>query len=145
MNIEINPEEVNKFIAESMLKSSIGEVLNARIKDVIEKLSKSWDNPFDATINKFVYDSIKATLEEKYKDYLREEITKRLSTEMVDKYIANAWKKCFEILMLSEKTFRQIEIVSRELNNPWRSWVMALIEEIKRLRPELNSSAEITD
>lgn len=93
MNVNITPEEINKFIADKILQSKLGETLDARVKEVVSKLSQSWDNPYDALIRGEINDRIKEIIEKDYKTYIEEEVKKRITTEMVDRYIENAWKK----------------------------------------------------
>ncbi len=93
MDINVTPEQINKFIADKILQSSLGNTLEQRIKEVVSKLSQSWDNPYDQVIKSHINESIKQVIEENYSSFIKEEVKNRLTDEMLQKYVNNAWHK----------------------------------------------------
>ncbi|MDP8950117.1 MAG: hypothetical protein M3N00_07730 [Actinomycetota bacterium] len=48
INVNIDPEEVNKAIADAIIQSAIGKKLERVINQEVEKLSRSYNNPIEA-------------------------------------------------------------------------------------------------
>ncbi len=48
--MELTPEQVNEFLANAVLKSQIGKAVQDAVNNVVEKASRSWDNPFEQAI-----------------------------------------------------------------------------------------------
>ncbi len=93
MDIKISPEEINKFIADAILQSSLGPSLDARVKEMVSKLSSSYDNPFDVLIKAHIHNEVGTILTRDYKEYIHSKIKEKLTDKMVDDLIEKLWGK----------------------------------------------------
>lgn len=87
VNVNIDPEQINKMVSEAILKSTLGNALETAIKKEMASLTGNYNNPLDYTIKQHVSDIVKNILATEYKPKITESLTKALSTKMTDEYI----------------------------------------------------------
>lgn len=85
--MNLTPEQINTFLADAVLKSQIGEAVEASVKRSIESLSKSWDNPFDHVIKNHVVLLLQQEISTKYAPMLNERIQKAVADHMTEEVI----------------------------------------------------------
>lgn len=91
LNVDINPEQINKEISEAIAKSAIGETLAKQIKKSVDDLSISYNNPFESIIKDEINNQIRELVQTKYKDQIREAIAEKLKDDFVDTVIDKLW------------------------------------------------------
>lgn len=50
VNVDITPEEINRAVADAVIRSAIGESLRAAIEGEAKKLTQSYGNPITAVV-----------------------------------------------------------------------------------------------
>jgi len=87
LNINIDPEQINKMVAEAVLNSAIGEQVKKQVQKNVDELGKSYQNPIDAVIKKHVNDLILKCLISEHADLLKSKIHESVSGKMTDEFI----------------------------------------------------------
>lgn len=82
--MQLTPEQINEFVAKSVLESQIGQAVQAAVKRSIEKLSQSYDNPFDSVIRSHVTQMIEDELKARYYEALKVRVKQKMETAITD-------------------------------------------------------------
>ncbi len=98
LNIEINPEDINKQIVEAVAKSAIGDSLTQIINEEVKKLSTSYQNPFTNIVSQHIKDLANKIIRENYRDQIEEQLKKILAEKITDEFIDTLWDKLFDKL-----------------------------------------------
>jgi len=91
MEININPEEIDKFVKDKILESTIGKSVKESIDKTIKDLFSGYRNPVEQiikdTIGNFVKDYLK---DESVRPKILEAIAKGLAPETIELIVSNA-------------------------------------------------------
>lgn len=97
MELKLDPNDVNKLVAEAVLNSAIGEAVKKAVEKEIAKLSGSWDNPLESVVRNHVCDITRDVLNKEHGDAIRERVkaalTSKLSQEFIDRVCEAAASK----------------------------------------------------
>lgn len=89
INVNIDPEQVNRAVADAIIKSAIGEQLDKTIKEEVDRLSRSYDNPVQKVVQAEIRDAITKTVHEQYAEKIKamvaEKVTEQFTEELFDK------------------------------------------------------------
>lgn len=99
IKVNIDPEQVNKAVADAIIKSAIGDKIRDGVQRATAELTCTWQNPIDeaikAQVNMIVRDVISAPeFIEKIKAHIHEKLTEQMVTELLDA----AWKNVHDRL-----------------------------------------------
>ena len=96
LNVEVNPEEINKQITEAVAKSAIGVELSKTIEKKVKEMSASYNNPFDAIVKKEIEAIMTCIIRDEYKKQIQEQVRAKLSEKFVDEIISKMWDHVFD-------------------------------------------------
>lgn len=86
----IDPEEINKFVSQKILESSIGEALRKEIDTQVSRLATSFDNPMKPVVANAISQVAREYLETpEVKARLKETVQKALTDEALDGFISS--------------------------------------------------------
>lgn len=83
--LKVEPQTINRYVAERIAESAIGEALAAVIKDEVTKLTNSYNNPMKTVVEQYIRTEVTKVLREEYTDYIRTEVKRHLTDEVVEK------------------------------------------------------------
>lgn len=86
-SIQIIPEQINEFIATSILQSSLGKEVEAAVQRVLKDIMSSYKNPYDGIIARYVGELIEKLLKEKYIEHITTILEKTLKEKLTDELI----------------------------------------------------------
>ena len=84
IKLDITPEKINEYVANSVIESSIGEALKKSIDDQIQKLNRGWDSPLDKVVRSEIESACYRILRDEYKEQIEQSIK-----DILPKYITN--------------------------------------------------------
>lgn len=87
LNVQINPDDINKMVSEAVLKSAIGEELKKAIAKQMEQLGRTFDNPVEHVVNQHVRDMVQGVLIGTYTERIRERIHQAVAAKITDEFI----------------------------------------------------------
>lgn len=87
LNINIDPEQINKMVAEAVLNSAIGEQVKVQVQKNVDELGRSYNNPIDDVIKKHVNDLILQCLLQEHAEILKAKIHEALSGKITDEFV----------------------------------------------------------
>jgi hypothetical protein len=92
MNISVNlaPEQIEGYVTQAILDSTLGDAIKAVIEDEIKKLD-SWNSPLRAAIQKQILIIIANMLRDEYVDQIKEAVQKKMTDEVLDDISSKAW------------------------------------------------------
>jgi|SRR5712671_6593910 len=88
-HVELNGEDINRSIADAITKSVLGEAIVKVVKDTVDGLTRSYDNPVKKVVEQLVREEILRQLGE-YQEVIREKVKAQLTDELADKVVAHA-------------------------------------------------------
>lgn len=95
--MELTPQQINEFIAKTVMDSQIGEVVKGAVQRSIAELSKSYNNPFDEVIKRYVRELIEKEVLSTYAPLLeagiKDAMTKHMTDEVMQSIIKAALTK----------------------------------------------------
>ena len=92
INVNIDPEQVNKAISDAIIKSAIGEQLDKTIKDEVDRLSRSYDNPIKGIVQREIQAAITNIVHEQYADKIRTMVAEKVTEQFTDELFDKLWR-----------------------------------------------------
>ncbi len=87
MELNINAEDVNRLVAEAVLKSKIGDAVKAAVAKELVNLSRSYDNPIESVVRNHVAELCREVLRTEHGDVIRAKVSAALATKLSDTFI----------------------------------------------------------
>lgn len=87
LKIDINPEQINKLVAEAVLNSAIGEQVKTQVQKNVDELGRSYSNPIDGVIKRHINDLILQCLMNEHSELLKAKVHEALSGKITDEFV----------------------------------------------------------
>ena len=89
MEIKVDPEAINKYMAEKLIESTIGSQLKVAITQELERHTKGYgDNLTRSAVNRFIGDQIEAMLSTEFQEAIKAAIRKQITGVKIDELAA---------------------------------------------------------
>ena len=89
LGVKIDPDTVNRYLADRILESAIGEELQRQITKAVTELGQSYRSPFANIIAQHVEMEIARLIREEYVEQItalvREKVTEQFTADLIDK------------------------------------------------------------
>lgn len=82
--MDLTPEQINEFLSNAILKSSIGKAVEDSVNRSIAELSRGYNNPFDAVIRREVESLISEHLRTTFSEQLRGRVRVALESKLTE-------------------------------------------------------------
>lgn len=93
IKVEMNPDDVNRAVADAIVKSVLGEQIVKSVQRHLDELAhSSWNNPIDQVVNQVIRDRIVVLIGEQ-SERVAEAVRKKLSEGIVEKLVETAMEK----------------------------------------------------
>lgn len=96
MELKIDPEAVNKLVADAVLNSAIGEAVKKAVDKEIVNLSQSYNNPLESVIRNHVAEITRTVLREEHGEAIRAKVSASLAQKLSDDFIDRVCEKAAE-------------------------------------------------
>lgn len=93
MEINIKPEEIDKYVKDAIINSTVGKIISEKVqKNMQDIINRSWDNPIDDLIRHIIRETVETLLEspenmEIIKQAVQEKFTQQHVNEVVSKIV----------------------------------------------------------
>lgn len=87
MELKIEPEAVNKLVADAVLNSAIGEAVKKAVEKEIANLSRGYDNPLENVIRNHVAEIARTVLHEEHGEAIKARLSAALAQRLSDDFI----------------------------------------------------------
>lgn len=87
MELKIDPQDVNKIVAEAVLNSTIGDAIKAAVQKAVTELQTSYDNPLESVIRSHIADITREVLNKEHGDAIRERVKEALAAKLSNEFI----------------------------------------------------------
>ena len=91
IQVNLTPEQINTLVAETILKSAIGDALIKVIDREVKKLGESYNNPFEPIVREHIRSAIIGIIQEKYLDIIKTQVAKNVSEEIITNLFTKMW------------------------------------------------------
>ena len=95
LSVKIDPEEVERYVADAVLKSAIGPLVEKVINDALKSLGSGYHNPLEKAITDHVQKIVLDVVTEEYGDKIRATIREHVTDAVVDDLVHKGWKAWF--------------------------------------------------
>lgn len=87
MAIEINitPEDIDAFVRDALVKSSVGKLIDSTIQAAFKP--GSYNNPIEVAIKGFMQDMVRQLLNTHYKEKIEAELAKAIASQITDEWL----------------------------------------------------------
>lgn len=96
MELKIDPEAVNKLVADAVLNSAIGEAVKKAVEKELANLSRGYDNPLESVVRNHVAEIARTVLREEHGPAIREKIAAALAAKLSDDFMDRVCEKAAE-------------------------------------------------
>lgn len=100
--MNLTPEQVNEFIANAVLKSTIGVEVEKAVTKAVQSLSSSYNNPFESVIRNEVARVMVATIRDKYTGTIEAIVAEQIKSQVTEKVVAKIVEVALERAMRFE-------------------------------------------
>lgn len=87
--LAIDPEAINRYVADRVLESALGDVLRKVVDEEVKKLSTSYNNPIAPVVQRFIADEVRRLITEEFKEQIeavvRERVTEQFTADLLAK------------------------------------------------------------
>lgn len=87
LNVNIDPEQINKLVADAVLHSAIGKQVEEQVKRCVDELGRSYHNPIEDVIKCHIRDMVRDVLGREYAETIKEQVRTSLAEKMTDDLI----------------------------------------------------------
>lgn len=87
MELKIEPEAVNKLVADAVLNSAIGEAVKKAVEKEIANLSLGYNNPLENVIRNHVAEIARTVLREEHGEAIKARLSAALAQRLSDDFI----------------------------------------------------------
>lgn len=101
IKVDIKPEDVNKAVADAILKSAIGKQLEECINKSLTDMSSSWNNPLKPIIEREICALMRDVIREKYADRIKKLVEEKLTDKLLSDVADASWN-AFENKLFAE-------------------------------------------
>ena len=95
LDVKIDPEEINRYMADQILQSAIGEkmkeVVARKIADLASPSYYGKESPLEAVVSDFIRNHLHSIIRDEYGDKVRAMISEKLTDEFVASTMDQAW------------------------------------------------------
>lgn len=97
--LNIEPESINRYVAEQIMASVIGEQLKRTIAEQVKTMfGSSYNNPLEPIIKRHVADAISRVLAEEHGEAIREQVRKAMTNKITDEFVNSVVDMAFKKL-----------------------------------------------
>lgn len=83
MDVSLTPEQINQFLSQAIMESTIGEAVRTIIQDHVKKLSSPYDNPIQKAVEIEIKRYIWLVLRDHYGALIQETIKAAITEQIV--------------------------------------------------------------
>lgn len=92
LKVELDPQAINKLVAEAILQSAIGTQLEKVINKNIETLSRSYDNPIEPVVQSEIREAVTKIVREKYGEMIRQKVAEKVTEQFTEDLFDKLWQ-----------------------------------------------------
>ncbi len=105
MEIKVDAEDVNKVVAEAIVKSARGQQLEKSVNEHLGEVVSGFQSPLKKLCEQHVMDAIRTVLNRDYKDKIIAMIAERLNEEHLDEIVSASVDKAMDLLRDSNRGY----------------------------------------
>lgn len=91
INVNLDPEQINKVVAEAILQSAIGEQLEKVIDREVQKLSRSYDNPIEGVVRQEIQAAVTNIVHERYAEKIKAMVAQKVTEQFTEELFDKLW------------------------------------------------------
>ncbi len=87
LNVNIDPEQINKLVADAVLQSAIGVQVKRIVDEAVKNLSRSYDNPIEAVVKEEIRRLVTQTLMNDHATDLKAKVVAAVSEKLTSEFV----------------------------------------------------------
>lgn len=96
LQVQIKPEDIEQAIVQAVLDTSLGKTIKEIAQKEIDDFGKSYmqrDGAIARAVKQEINQMVINTIRDEYSDLIKGIIKEKISTQVVEKFIGDAWEK----------------------------------------------------
>ena len=89
--IELNPEAVNKLLADSIMESSLGTYLRGIAEKQFQELRSSYKNPIEDALRQEVFKVVRELVQTEFREKIEATVREKLTDDILSGCAIAAW------------------------------------------------------
>lgn len=98
MQIQVNADDVNRVVADAILKSALGKGLETAVNKAMDETLNGYNSPVKTLVSQHVTSCIREVLDTTYREKIVALIAEKLSSEHVDAIVKASIDKAMKML-----------------------------------------------
>jgi len=96
MSLDIKSDDINRYVADAIIKSAIGDAVKEQVGKAIDKLKVSYDNPLEKIIQAEVARIVSQMIQDEYKDAIKAKVVEIATEKTTDALVGAIVGKAFD-------------------------------------------------
>lgn len=93
LNVNIDPDQINKTLTLAIAKSAIGENLKKVIDNEVQRLSASYDNPIKSVVANEINILLTQIIRDEYSEEIKKIVKEKISEDFINDLTSKLWEK----------------------------------------------------
>ena len=89
--VEVDDKAVNKMVADAILNSALGERLREIVKEQLDTLRNSYNNPIKAAVERQINLVVTSIVENEFRGNIEQVVREQLTPEITAEVARKAW------------------------------------------------------
>jgi hypothetical protein len=103
--VKLDPEHVNKVVAETIIKAALGQQLEKAIQKSLDDCVNGYNAPVKVLVSQHVNEAIRAVLDRDYREKIIAMIAEKLSKEHIDTIVEASVSKALDMLKSDRSSY----------------------------------------
>lgn len=99
MNLNIDPDTINRYVADAIIGSTIGDAIKAQIEEAIKSLTSGYDNPLKKIIHQQVFHMASEAVKGQYAEQIKAAIAEKMAEHTTEKLVNAVIMKAFDEIL----------------------------------------------
>lgn len=95
VELNISPDDINRYVADQVINSAIGTALKAVIDEKVKELSRSYNNPLHAVIEREITAIAANLIRQKHQETIEAEVVKVVASTITSEFVSNLIEEAF--------------------------------------------------
>lgn len=91
INVNLEPEQINKAVADAIIKSAIGVELDKVIKAQVQSISTSYDSPIKNVVAREIQKAVEDVVRAQYGDFIKSKVAEMVTEQFTEDLFKKMW------------------------------------------------------
>lgn len=90
--LDLDPEKINAFVSEAIIKSAIGAELKRVITEQVSTLSRTFQNPIEGVVRREIETIVTQLIRTEYREKIAAVVREKVTEQFTDELLKKLWE-----------------------------------------------------